>query len=204
MRLLVIEVKEAKKYAEYQKIRHQEETSRDNGEEDEETPLLDDKAKKEFQITENLGTVTSKVPLLICLKDPRVLAAFALTLMQVKIFALHYLLIQRNVSNRFLQATFLGVFDAIIPKRAEDIFGFPPLKSGLIFVPLQVPNLIAGPIAGWAVDKYGTKPAAVFGFLLLAPAFALLRVPQAGGGAQIAIMSVILAVWWVSHAPLFT
>ena len=52
-----------------------------------------------------------------------------------------------------------------------------------------------GPIAGWATDRYGTKPLAVAGYLWLVPALVLLRVPQPKPlGKNLAIYCVILAL----------
>ena len=53
--------------------------------------------------------------------------------------------------------------------RRSNFFGFDSLHAGLLFIALDVPYLLLGPVAGWAVDKYGTKPAAVLGFGYLGP-----------------------------------
>jgi MFS family permease len=78
----------------------------------------------------------------------------------------------------FIQAALLATFDATIPTESEKLFGFNAIKSGLLFIALDLPYLLLGPIAGWAVDKYGTKPAAVIGFAYLVPTLILLRIPS--------------------------
>ena len=47
-----------------------------------------------------------------------------------------------------------------------------------MFIALDVPYLVLAPIAGWAVDKFGTKLAAVVGFAYLIPTLILLRLPS--------------------------
>jgi MFS family permease len=77
----------------------------------------------------------------------------------------------------FVQAAVLAAYDATIPTEAKSLFQFSSLQAGLLFIPLDVPYLLLGPIAGWAVDRYGTKRAAVIGFGWMMPALILLRLP---------------------------
>lgn len=70
------------------------------------------------------------------------------------------------------------MFDATISTEASSLLGFSSLKSGLLFIALDIPYLILGPVAGWAVDKYGTKHATVVGFGYLVPVLILLRLPS--------------------------
>lgn len=93
-----------------------------------------------------------------------------------------------------MQATLLGTFDATIPTVAQDYFGFSSLEGGLLFMALVLPYLVLGPLAGWAVDKYGPKPAAVIGFGYLVPVLILLRLVQPGGKPQIIIYCALLAL----------
>ena len=69
-----------------------------------------------------------------------------------------------------------------------------------MFLPLQIPYLILGPIAGWTVDRYGPKPAAVAGFSFLVPVLILLRLPQPGGNSQIILYCAVLALCGVGMA----
>ncbi|EHY53001.1 hypothetical protein HRR83_006163 [Exophiala dermatitidis] len=96
------------------------------------------------------------MPILYCLGDARLLVALLLA---------------------FVQAFLLATFDATIPTEAQSLFDFDSLQAGLLFIALDIPYLLCGPIAGWAVDKYGTKPASVLGFGYLVPTLILLRLP---------------------------
>lgn len=68
------------------------------------------------------------------------------------------------------------------------------MKAGLLFIALVLPYLILGPVAGWSVDRYGPKPAAVLGFGYLVPMLILLRLVCAGGKTQIIIYCVLLSL----------
>lgn len=94
----------------------------------------------------------------------------------------------------FARATLFATFDATIPTEAEVSFDLSPLYVDLMFIALDVPYLLLGPVAGLTVDKYGTKPAAVFGFGYLVPALVLLRLAHAGGENQIVLYSALLAL----------
>lgn len=115
--------------------------------------------EKAFQIPDGQNRLIRALPIIYCLKNPRLLVALLLA---------------------FVQASLLATFDATIPTEAEDLFDFDSLKSGLLFIALDIPYLILGPVAGWAVDRYGTKPAAVLGFGYLVPVLILLRLPSDG------------------------
>ena len=77
-----------------------------------------------------------------------------------------------------VQAFLLAAFDATIPTHAYDTYGFDSLRSSLLFLPLSLVNVVLGPVAGWCVDRYGTKPGAVFGYAVLVPLLAILRIPK--------------------------
>lgn len=91
-----------------------------------------------------------------------------------------------------IQSSLLASFDATIPTYAKETWGFDSLNSGLLFIPLILPYLLLGPLCGWAVDRYGTKPAATIGYAYMVPALTLLRLPHTGGGSQIALYSSLL------------
>lgn len=74
-----------------------------------------------------------------------------------------------------MQALLLGSFDATVPLVASEQFDFDSLKAGLLFLPLGVADFILGPVFGWCVDRYGTKPFSIFGFGWLIPSLVLLR-----------------------------
>jgi len=131
-----------------------------SGEADEESTLLpkdDEDDDEQYKIKGEPGRIIRAFPLLYCFRNPRLFMALSLA---------------------FVQASLLSVFDATIPTEAKDLLGFSSLEAGLLFIALDIPYLILGPVAGWAVDKYGTKPAAVIGFGYLVPALVLLRIPS--------------------------
>ena len=146
---------------------------------DEEDALLPKKEKEKFNIPQGQNRLVRTLPILYCLSDPRLLTALLLA---------------------FVQATLLSTFDATIPTEAEALFGFSSLDAGLLFIALDIPYLLLGPVAGWVVDKYGTKPNAVLGFAYLVPALVLLRLAHAGGKDQIILYSALLAVCGVGMA----
>ena len=183
MRLLVIEKKSAASCSE--DLATDDNTHRTNDEEEEdsesaseEQPLLGTE-KEEYEVPPNQHRWVQKLPFLYCLKDPRLLTAFLVA---------------------FVHATLLATFDATIPIEAQELFDFDSLKAGLLFIALDISYLILGPIAGWAVDRYGTKPAAVIGFTYAVPVLILLRLPHRGGTSQIVLYCAILALCGIALA----
>lgn len=146
----------------------------------EESPLLGKKKEnEEYKLPENMPSVVQKVPLLATFRSPSLLCAFLVA---------------------FVQATILSTFDATVPTHAQDLFGFSSLESGLLFIPLGVFDLVIGPVAGWAVDRYGVKPAAVFGYTFLVPVFGLLRLPEEGDQRQTILYAGLLALCGIGLA----
>lgn len=97
----------------------------------------------------------------------------------------------------FVQASLIALFDATIPTEAQELFDFSSLQAGLLFIATDVPYLILGPLGGWAVDRFGTKPVAVIGFAYLVPTLVLLRLPSAellDGSKNVILYSAILAL----------
>ena len=70
-----------------------------------------------------------------------------------------------------------GPFDAVLPLHLKRIFDFNSLTSGAMFAALAIPETVLGPIAGWMVDNYGSKLAALIGFAFLCPSLFLLASP---------------------------
>ncbi|KAK4494242.1 hypothetical protein PRZ48_014540 [Zasmidium cellare] len=200
MRIMVIEKKTALKYevddpstvsdltaAHEREAREREEAEQNQDQEaqqqngsvagSEEEPLLGGKAPDDsyykLPSQENLSGLSKSLPIVRCLADPMLLTALLVAL---------------------VQAVLLGSFDATIPTVASDLFGFDSLKSGLLFLPLGVFDLILGPVFGWCVDRYGTKPVAVIAYGFLVPVLVLLRIPHEGGKDQIIIYAVLLAL----------
>lgn len=180
LRILIIEKKTAARYNENggdedssEVQSEQGEDAEDGHEETEEDPLLRKKEENTYKVSPDQPRAVRAFPLLVCLKNPRLLTALLLA---------------------FVQATLLGTFDATIPTVAQDYFGFSSLEGGLLFMALVLPYLVLGPVAGWTVDRYGAKPAAVIGFGYLAPVLVLLRLVQPGGKSQIIIYCALLAL----------
>lgn len=185
MRLLVIEKKVARRYyADNPNQTNDLETtpsSNDNNDEesgqaasnDEEEPLLGSKEKDRYKLSKDQSAIARKIPILPCLKDPGLLTALLVA---------------------FVQALLLGSLDATIPTVAQELFDFDSLKAGILFLPLGMFDLVLGPLAGWAVDRYGTKPLSVGGYAYLAPVLILLRLPHAGGKPQITLYGALLGL----------
>lgn len=186
MRLLVIEKKVAARYETQdpsqgdlqQTLSHDAEDQAGDQEQNEngateESSLLGKKEADQYKISPDQPAIARKVKLLPCLKDPSLVTAFLVS---------------------GIQATILGAFDAVssirnsylpasnyiqtIPTVAEQYYGFPALKAGLLFLPLGVSDFLFGPLFGWAVDRFGTKPVATLSYLYLVPVLLLLRLPQ--------------------------
>jgi len=85
-----------------------------------------------------------------------------------------------------------GPFDAVLPLHLKDIFGFNALTSGAAFASLAVPEIVLGPVAGWVVDRYGSKLSALIGFLPLCPLLFLLVIPQAPASPMQIFMLILL------------
>lgn len=185
MRLLVIEKKIARRYG-FTDSEDENGTaaSHDNTEQadGEEEPLLGNKAESDrYHISSDQPAIVHKLPILPCLKDPRLLTALMVA---------------------FVQAALLGSFDATIPTVGQELFNFDSLRAGVLFLPLGISDFALGPLFGWAVDRYGTKPAAVGGYSFLVPCLILLRLPHAGGKDQIILYAALLGLCGVGLAAI--
>ena len=156
MRLLMIEKKVAAKYVDSDS----DSSSRsDPYEATEDTPLLFQGFNEHahYRLPEPKHRITRALPILLVLRDPGLLTALFIGAMQ---------------------AVLLGAFDATIPLVASSWYGFDSLKAGLLFSPLGGADFILGPLFGWCVDRWGTKPVSILGFTFLVPALILLRLPE--------------------------
>ena len=187
LRMLLIEKKVAARYgategddffssSEDQGQNHVDEDDDEPGERD---ALIKRQEVDHYVIPDGQSKVVKAFPLLVCLKNPRLLTALLLAL---------------------VQATLLATFDATIPTVAQDYFGFTSLESGLIFIALILPYVIGGPLAGRLVDRKGPKPAAVLGFGYLAVTLVLLRLARPGGKPQVVLYCGLLSLNGVGMA----
>jgi MFS family permease len=174
MRLVLIEKKIAAKYG-LKDTAEGEEAGNEEANATEDSPLFANGAENldQWKIPKDQPEWIKKLPLLYCLKNPRLLVAQLIT---------------------FTNGILLGNFDSTIPTEAQDLFGFDSLKAGLLFTPLVLPYLVFGPPAGRFVDKKGPKLAASIGFGFLALPLILLRIPHEGGTTEIAKFCVCLAM----------
>ena len=183
MRVFLIEKKTAARYQVVEQDQHTvegvDENTRADGQEDEgeepseEDPLLRKNDKEYYVVPEGRSKPVRVFPILFCLKDPRLLTALLLA---------------------FNQAFLLSVFDATVPTVAQDYFGYSSLEAGLLFIPLVLPYVVGGPLAGWLVDLKGPKLAAVLGFGWEVPMLILLRLARPGGSKEVAIYCALLAM----------
>lgn len=183
MRFLVIEKKVAHRYD--HNIRDpfaaDNDTEQEGDEENadgEEQPLLG-KDKEAWTIPPDQPSAVRKFPILYCLKDGRLLSALLVAL---------------------VQATLFGTFDATVATESKELFGFNSLTAGLLFIPLGVFDLFVGPLSGWAVDRYGTKPVAVGGYGFLVPVLIALRAVHSGGRDQLILYCVLLGLCGIGLA----
>ncbi|GAA5882701.1 hypothetical protein JCM16303_006552 [Sporobolomyces ruberrimus] len=88
------------------------------------------------------------------LTDPRALTCFTLTLL-----------------NGFILG---GLLDTAMTIHLSEVYGLNSLGAGLVFLGAVIPTFFGSPLAGWVVDKYGTKWIMFTGLLLSVIAFPLL------------------------------
>ncbi|KAB8229387.1 major facilitator superfamily domain-containing protein [Aspergillus alliaceus] len=82
-----------------------------------------------------------------------------------------------SVANVLIFSTVISAFDATLPLHLRDVFHWNTLSVGLIFLSLQVPSMLLGPVIGWFRDRAGVRYPATIGWLLMAPLLWFLGVP---------------------------
>ncbi|KAK6513729.1 hypothetical protein TWF506_008168 [Arthrobotrys conoides] len=101
----------------------------------------------------------------------------------------------------------LASFSTTIPTHVKFAFGWGSLPTGLLFVGLEAPTIIAGPLCGWFRDRVGTKIPATLGYLLLAPLLWLLgaadqqQLPWAKSeeSAKATYIATVIAIGFVTN-----
>lgn len=68
-------------------------------------------------------------------------------------------------------------FDTTVPLHVKEVFGWGTSSTGLIFVCLEIPVIIFGPISGWIRDRVGLRYPAMFSMVTSALLIWLLGVP---------------------------
>ncbi|KAI9700875.1 MAG: hypothetical protein M1836_002245 [Candelina mexicana] len=174
MRLLMVEKKVAVEFGfsdgdPAERGQHSEDAHNEGAE----NPLLKTPQNQAYVIPPEQPLVIRSYPILYCFKDVRMLTANWITL---------------------VQATLLGTLDATVPTVGEEYYDLNSLQAGLLFIPILLPVLAIGPVAGWMTDRQGPKTIVVWGFGLLVPIFILLRIVQPGGLTQILIYCIILTL----------
>ena len=182
LRLVVIEKKVAVTYG----VDYSSGSEDTDSEDGETSPLLSNGNTKEeelakWKIPKEQPAWIKNFPILYCMGNSRLLVAQLVA---------------------FTQATLLAVFDSTIVIESWELFGFDSLKAGLLFIPLILPPLVFGPIAGRGVDRYGARIFATFGLLYLSVPLILLRIPHAGGSPEITKMATILSFCGLGLATL--
>ncbi|KAL9615524.1 MAG: hypothetical protein Q9167_000037 [Letrouitia subvulpina] len=174
MRLLMVEKKIATKFGfgdgDPAEQRPHSEDTREVGPDD---PLLKKPQDPAYIIPLEQPRMIKSCPILYCFKNVRLLTANWITL---------------------IQATILGALDATVPTVGEEYYDFNSLQTGLLFIPILVPGLILGPVAGGITDRQGPKTIVVLGFGLLVPIFILLRIAQPGGLVEVLIYCFLLTL----------
>lgn len=103
----------------------------------------------------------------------------------------------------FAQSVILTSWDAVIPLRVADVFGWTSLGAGLIFLPLTIPSFVA-PAIGVCSDKRGPRFPIFLGFVIGTPALVLLRLVSHSDVRQIVLLCVLLTVLGVAYTLVIT
>lgn len=186
MRLLVIEARVARLYdsandptdnaAAADSIEDEQHPHEEEAEVHDETTSLLGRKKDSLEayiISPDLPRLMRIIPILPCLANSRLVAALTIA---------------------FVQAVLLGSIDATVPVVSQEYYGFSSLRSGLMFLPIGITNLIFGPLLGWSVDKLGSKKMAVLVYLYLAPVLVLFRIVSPGSSVQVAVYAILLGL----------
>ncbi|EAW21018.1 putative amine transporter [Aspergillus fischeri NRRL 181] len=83
--------------------------------------------------------------------------------------------------NTFAFSVILSGFDATLPLHLQDVFGWNSLPIGMIFLGIQIPAMLLGPLVGWLRDCIGIRYPTALGWLLIAPLLWTIGVPGVPG-----------------------
>lgn len=101
----------------------------------------------------------------------------------------------------------LASYSTTIPIHVKDAFGWGSLPTGLLFMGLEGPIILASPLYGWLRDRIGTRIPATVGFGLLAPLLWLVGAADQKGfpwsshqsSAEVTYISAIVAIGFVTN-----
>lgn len=82
-----------------------------------------------------------------------------------------------GVTSYMCYSIIIASFDTTLPLHVRDAFNWGSLPSGLMFLALQGPGILLGPLAGWLKDRVGTRYPTAVAFLVIAPSIWLMGVP---------------------------
>jgi len=82
--------------------------------------------------------------------------------------------------NNLLYSALLSSFDTTLPIYLQRGLHWNYLWVGLIFIGLQAPSMVLGPVSGWLVDRTGVRYQACMGWVVVALLLCLLGMPATG------------------------
>lgn len=97
----------------------------------------------------------------------------------------------------------MAAFDAILPLYAHKIFGWGPLASSLVFMPIAVPTIFS-PVVGRLSDKFGPQAFVIGGFALGALCLIFLRLINTSSSGHIIGLFALLCLISVARTLIIT
>ena len=86
-----------------------------------------------------------------------------------------------SIVNTLVASSMITGFETTLPVHLRSIFDWGSLKVGTIFLALQIPSMILGPVVGWLRDRVGVRYPTTIGWTLTAPLLWLIGVPGQSG-----------------------
>lgn len=113
-------------------------------------------ASRSEAVTSDSATPTEETPLMTSTAPPP--SNVAEQSKEISTWEFYVLLIRqrRTLAAMFCSLTFaimVSSFDATIPLHVQEVFGWGSFASGMLFVALQAPGAVCGPLCGWLRDR---------------------------------------------------
>lgn len=86
-----------------------------------------------------------------------------------------------SIVNTLVASSMITGFETTLPVHLRSTFDWGSLKVGTIFLTLQIPSMILGPVVGWLRDRVGVRYPTTIGWTLTAPLLWLIGVPGQSG-----------------------